>query len=656
MSLILAFILVFSSFGLIPIPIGNPLVTSRTYTTDADFNEGILVGLDAVNDQLNLSTEHVTLPFIWVPNNEGTVSKVNTETGDELGRYWVAPPDPGGVGKSSSPSRTTVDLQGSCWVGNRDAGTVVKIGLYEAGIWEDRNDNGICETSLDLDGDGVINSTEILPWGEDECVLFEVVLIKGKEGTFTPGNYIGGYDTNHWRTSPRSLAVDENNNLWAASYSPCYFYHINGETGAIDFDNIVYIPGHYAYGAVIDENGILWSTNRPTNHGTPHILRFNTSDQTSEKIYLTPSRYMSYGLGLDYLGHLFASGWTHYSGKRLHRLNITRPLGASFPDIGEFCKWGPNRGRGVACTSDNDVWVVSTGANSVYRFYNNGTFRKSIYVGPSPTGVAVDGVGKVWVCNNGDDTIVRINTTDGGDGLGAVDLVVPIVGSKGHYSYSDMTGIMARTITTRIGTWTVIFDSGEAGTPWGKISWNSLNPEGTFVTVKVRSSDDQLTWSPWEDTFNDVQLSSTPDGRYLQIETTLQIIEGEESPILYDLTVNIGYILATVDFDPDTLNQKSKGKWVTVYIELPEGFDVQYIDITTVELSDVDLSEWITAELKPNNIGDHDGDGIPDLMVKFVREEVIELLDHGESVIVTISGALNDGTPFIGTDVIRVIH
>ena len=32
-------------------------------------------------------------------------------------------------------------------------------------------------------------------------------------------------------------------------------------------------------------------------------------------------------------------------------------------------------------------------------------------------------------------------------------------------------------------------------------------------------------------------LSSTPDGRYLQIKTTLQINSGDVSPVLYDLSV-----------------------------------------------------------------------------------------------------------------------
>ncbi len=61
---------------------------TKTYTVDADFDEGTLVGLEhqSIPDQLQLSEASSALPFIWVPNsNEGTVSKVDTRTGQELG-------------------------------------------------------------------------------------------------------------------------------------------------------------------------------------------------------------------------------------------------------------------------------------------------------------------------------------------------------------------------------------------------------------------------------------------------------------------------------------------------------------------------------------------------------------------------------------------
>lgn len=43
-------------------------------------------------------------------------------------------------------------------------------------------------------------------------------------------------------------------------------------------------------------------------------------------------------------------------------------------------------------------------------------------------------------------------------------------------------------------------------------------------------------------------------------------------------------ITATIDFNPDTLNKKSCGKWVTVHIELHSGYNVSDIIISSILL------------------------------------------------------------------------
>ncbi len=43
-------------------------------------------------------------------------------------------------------------------------------------------------------------------------------------------------------------------------------------------------------------------------------------------------------------------------------------------------------------------------------------------------------------------------------------------------------------------------------------------------------------------------------------------------------------------------------------------------------------------------------------MVKFDRQDVIDILEVGGSVTITITGELNDETQFEGTDYIRVIE
>ena len=63
----------------------------------------------------------------------------------------------------------------------------------------------------------------------------------------------------------------------------------------------------------------------------------------------------------------------------------------------------------------------------------------------------------------------------------------------------------------------------------------------------------------------------------------------------------------------------------------------------------------VPAENKPTEIGDYDDDGLPDLMVKFDRSDVCEILDPGDEVEITVTGELTDETPFQGSDTIRVI-
>lgn len=108
-------------------------------------------------------------------------------------------------------------------------------------------------------------------------------------------------------------------------------------------------------------------------------------------------------------------------------------------------------------------------------------------------------------------------------------------------------------------------------------------------------------------------------------------------------------IEATVDFDPDTLNLTSEGKWITCYIELPESYDVEEIDISSVM---VKLYETVPALAHPTKVGDYDSDGVPDLMVRFERAAVQGIVPTGGEVKVTVSGELTDGTLFEGTDMI----
>ncbi len=133
-------------------------------------------------------------------------------------------------------------------------------------------------------------------------------------------------------------------------------------------------------------------------------------------------------------------------------------------------------------------------------------------------------------------------------------------------------------------------------------------------------------------------------------------------PYIFDttpITIITPSISATIDIDPDTLNQKSKGKWITCYIELPSEYDVNNINIASIQISVINNNQItpIYAELHPTEIGDYDNDGIPDLMVKFNRQEVQKYINKDTgSLTITVEGKLDDGSSFAGTDNIRTVQ
>ncbi|HIJ51807.1 MAG TPA: hypothetical protein HPP66_01480 [Planctomycetes bacterium] len=88
-------------------------------------------------------------------------------------------------------------------------------------------------------------------------------------------------------------------------------------------------------------------------------------------------------------------------------------------------------------------------------------------------------------------------------------------------------------------------------------------------------------------------------------------------------------LLVLIDIEPDTLNKKSHGKWITVYITLPDGFDVGTIDTSSIaitsligETCDPQYTQEADLSFTPQ-VGDRDEDGILDLTVKFDRQVLL---------------------------------
>jgi hypothetical protein len=106
-----------------------------------------------------------------------------------------------------------------------------------------------------------------------------------------------------------------------------------------------------------------------------------------------------------------------------------------------------------------------------------------------------------------------------------------------------------------------------------------------------------------------------------------------------------------LDFYPKTLNMDNPNGNVTCYVELPEPYMAENIDVSTVLLNGV-----VSPNESPIEIGDYDEDDIQDLMLKFDRGEVIETLPEEAEAVVVMTGLLIGGEVFYAEDTISLIH
>lgn len=463
-----------------------------TYTTTADFNEGTGVNVVTTGDEVKLDDTTTPFGFIWIAvSSKNTVVKINTDTGAVVGEYWSAPQ---GSGKGD-PSRTTVDKNGSVWVGNRSGGSVVHIGLEENGQCVDRNGNSVIDTSTGqgdvLGWPGVSPATAV-----DECIIHYT--------------QTAGFDVRH-------LSVDANNDVWASGVFSKIFEQIDGGTGLIvRTEGPV---GYGGYGGLIDANDVIWSA--------APMLRWDTANPLSGPNGGNWNGYAhsSYGLCIDPSGNV----WNTEYGPTIRKFN---PAGVL---VGAF--WhGSGAAQGCVADANGDIWVAgSLSSSQVDHLKNDGTYLGSVAVGNGPTGVSVDANGKVWATNYSDGTASRIDPTLAG-GVGAVDFTTVWLGGN-TYNYSDMTG------STLIGapdngTWTVDHDSGIVGAEWGSVSWNALQPGDSAISVSVQSSVDGVTFGASEGATSGGDVS-VANGQYLRVTVSFTRATTGETPVLYDLAIDI---------------------------------------------------------------------------------------------------------------------
>jgi len=171
----------------------------------------------------------------------------------------------------------------------------------------------------------------------------------------------------------------------------------------------------------------------------------------------------------------------------------------------------------------------------------------------------------------------------------------------------------------------------------------------------------------------DQLLDLVPDGQYIFATPDGDVFFNISSPCAIDnpefvidgftfkiSCAGIPVIDTLVDIDPDTLNLKSHGRWITAYITLPDGFDVNDIDTSTIAITGLkggtcapDYTQLPDTSFTPV-VGDRDEDLILDLTVKFDRQLLLANICL-DDVDITIEGDLITGEHFVGADSIRVI-
>jgi hypothetical protein len=334
----------------------------------------------------------VEFSYIWIANtgdSPNTVSKINTQTLVEEGRYMTRS-DGGG-----SPSRTSVALSGHAAVANR-LGGVTKIYAHD------------CPAGPTSTGGP---DTE-LPWGMDACIAWSTDLAYS---TQRPMAWAAG-------TFNETTCQWEDELLWTSGANggnSMEVLRLDGETGVV-LDTVP-VPelnaGYYgAYGGAVDGDGNFWFSQLGSEGN--NLVRV---DGVALTYQIWQHSVAGYGIQVDYKGRPWICGYDGQVGRftpATQTWDYAQTGAAMYgcmPDMTNLWIGGnQNTIRGVDLESMAVVATFQLAADST-----------DIH------GTSIDFDGNVWGVSRG-TMAVRVNPT-----TGQIDYVG---GLNSPYTYSDMTG------------------------------------------------------------------------------------------------------------------------------------------------------------------------------------------------------------------------
>ncbi len=343
------------------------------------------------------------LSFIWIANSsQGTVSKINTKTGIEVGRYRV---------EGGSPSRTSVNLMGDVAVSSRDPGGVTKIAAREVDC-KDKNGNGMIETSK--------GPNDILALGADECVLWT-------KKVPSPGYGFGPRATAWEGGKPDpDTCVSPTPRLWFGwmdAGNTAHFERVDGDTG-VTLDTVMYPwkPGYSPYGGAVNAVGDFFVTGLSTQ---PAI---SINAQTLAITDFGIPQGCKYGMTLDTNGNIWNGGCNDSA---VYHYDMQTK---AWSNIGNA---GGSRVNGMMADADGNVWGAGSSPcrlvhidAATKKYVNNNIPLPGCQ---NPWGVSIDIDGYVWVVDMSANQAYKVHPD-------TYQVELTVKGLVGPYTYSDMTG------------------------------------------------------------------------------------------------------------------------------------------------------------------------------------------------------------------------